>query len=227
MSDTTSFLGGAALAGLAALIVMRGGITIGSPSVTSPSAPNFPQLSLGGNPVASSNGNPLPMPPVAIPSPAAGRSDYEQAKQAVTVESLKGQMEQLQAQVRNQEAVLNTLTTQIRTGALTPPPAPAPAPATPQPMPSIAPAVDTASNSVISGLPWALGGMMLTFGGGIALVGMFVMMSRQNRSSRTIEVFHDDYPTYLPPMPSTPSARRRVQVLPPRRVMKRVETDDD
>jgi hypothetical protein len=223
MSDTTSFLGGAALAGLAALIVMRGGITIGSPSVTSPSAPTFPQLSLGGNPVTGSNGSPLPMPPAAIPSPAAGRSEYEQAKQAVTVESLKGQVEQLQAQVRNQEAVLNTLTTQIRTGALTPPPPPA----APQPMPSIAPAVDTASNSVISGLPWALGGMMLTFGGGIALVGMFVMMSRQNRSSRTIEVFHDDYPSYLPPMPSAAPARRRVQVLPPRRVMKRVETDDD
>ncbi|MEB3292329.1 MAG: hypothetical protein VKJ24_04145 [Synechococcales bacterium] len=225
MSDTTSFLGGAALAGLAALIVMRGGITIGSPSTTAPSAPSFPQLSLGGNNPAVGN-NPLPMPPAVVPSPAvSGRSEYEQAKQAVTVESLKAQMEQLQAQVRNQEAVLNTLTTQIRTGALTPPPAPAPA--SPQPMPSMTPAVDSASNSVISGLPWALGGMMLTFGGGIALVGMFVMMSRQNRSSRTIEVFHDDYPTYLPPMPSAAPPRRRVQVLPPRRVIKRVETDDD
>lgn len=223
MSDTTSFLGGAALAGLAALVVMRGGLTIGNPGMPSQQAFQLPQLPLGqGNGVNPVTGQPLPALP--SPSPAAilpGRTPYEDAKLDVKVESLKAQVEQLQNQVRSQQTVMDTMTTQLRTGTL----APAPIPSTlAQPIQPVQSASEQAASNMVAGLPWALGGMMLTFGGGIALVGMFVLMSRQNRSNRTIEVIHDEYPAYLPTVPT--ASRRRVQVLPPRRAIRRVEEDE-
>jgi hypothetical protein len=219
MSDTTSFLGGAALAGLAALVVMRGGLTIGSPSMPSQQSFQLPQLSLGQGTINPATGQVIP----ALPTPAAvpGRSPYEDAKLDVKVESLKAQIEQLQLQVRSQQTVMDTMTTQVRTGALAQ--APAQPSMVPQPLP-VSPS-DQAATSMLSGLPWALGGMMLTFGGGIALVGMFVLLSRQNRSGRTIEVIHDDYPAYLPTVQA--ASRRRVQVIPPRRAIKRVEVEED
>jgi hypothetical protein len=223
MSDTTSFLGGAALAGLAALVVMRGGLTIGSPSMPSQQSFQLPQLSLGQG-VNPATGQAIP----AVPTPAAvavpGRTPYEDAKLDVKVESLKGQIEQLQLQVRSQQTVIDTMTTQVRTGALS---AAAPQPSViPQPTAPIVSPSDQAATSMLSGLPWALGGMMLTFGGGIALVGMFVLLSRQNRSGRTIEVIHDDYPAYLPQTVQAAS-RRRVQVIPPRRAIRRVEVEEE
>ena len=219
MSDTTSFLGGAALAGLAALVVMRGGLTIGSPSMPSQQSFQLPQLSLGQGNINPVTGQVMPV----VPSPMAavpGRSPYEDAKLDVKVESLKAQIEQLQLQVRSQQTVMDTMTAQVRTGALAPQQATVPQPTFPINSPS-----EQAATSMLSGLPWALGGMMLTFGGGIALVGMFVLLSRQNRSGRTIEVIHDDYPAYLPT--AQPASRRRVQVIPPRRAIKRVEVEED
>jgi hypothetical protein len=221
MSDTTSFLGGAALAGLAALVVMRGGLTIGSPSMPSQQSFQLPQLSLGQGTINPATGQVMPALPTAVAVP--GRSPYEDAKLDVKVESLKAQIEQLQLQVRSQQTVMDTMTTQMRTGALAPQAPPStvvPQPAFPVNSPS-----EQAATSMLSGLPWALGGMMLTFGGGIALVGMFVLLSRQNRSGRTIEVIHDDYPAYLPTVQA--ASRRRVQVIPPRRAIKRVEVEED
>jgi hypothetical protein len=220
MSDTTSFLGGAALAGLAALVVMRGGLTIGSPSMPSQQSFQLPQLSLGQGNINPATGQVIP----SLPTPMAvpGRSPYEDAKLDVKVESLKAQIEQLQLQVRSQQTVMDTMTTQVRTGALSPQ---APAAVVPQPAFPVNSPSEQAATSVLSGLPWALGGMMLTFGGGIALVGMFVLLSRQNRSGRTIEVIHDDYPAYLPTAQA--ASRRRVQVIPPRRAIKRVEVEED
>lgn len=221
MSDTTSFLGGAALAGLAALVVMRGGLTIGSPSLPSQQSFQLPQFSLGQGNVNPVTGQIMPAtqsPVVAVPS----RSPYEDAKLDVKVESLKAQIEQIQLQVRSQQTVVDTMTAQVRTGTLVPQQSAA---VVPQPIVPVTSPSEQAATSMLSGLPWALGGMMLTFGGGIALAGMFVLLSRQNRSNRTIEFIHDDYPAYLPT--AQPASRRRVQVIPPRRAIKRVEVQED
>ena len=221
MSDTTSFLGGAALAGLAALVVMRGGLTIGSPSMPQAQSFQLPQLSLGQGIINPATGQLLPSIPGPSPVAGIGRTPYEDAKLSVQVEALKAQLEQLQGQMRSQQTVVDTMTTQLRTGMVTPQAIPT---VVPQPVQPIASVSDQAATNLIAGLPWALGGMVLTFGGGIALVGMFVLLSRQNRG-RTIEVVHDDYPAYLPNV-QTPS-RRRVQVLPPRRSIRRVEAEED
>lgn len=217
MSDTTSFLGGAALAGLAAMIVLRGGINFGSPMLSNP------------------NGSMLPMPPTlpptngsiqnfsapnaAFPAPspttvamAPADRTYEDAKMRLEMDQLKNQIEQQQTQIRSQQTLIDNLSLQAKANNLAPQ----------APVPQMQPTIQTQrgeDQSVVSGLPWALGGVLLTFGGGIALVGMMSMFAKQNRPVRTVEYVHDDYPGYL-------SARRRTQALPPRRTLRRVDLED-
>jgi hypothetical protein len=219
MSDTTSFLGGAALAGLAALIVLRGGINFGMPNVAGQSQllpiPPAPLPGMNSNsPTVPTTGLTLPSPtPVVAAAPSNSERTYEDAKQRIELDQIKSQLEQQQTQIRSQQALIDALTAQNKTAAIN-----APANAVPQMVPQLQSNHD---NSVVSGLPWALGGVLLTFGGGIALVGMFSMLARQNnRPTRTVEYIHDDYPAYLP-------QRRRVQVLPPRRSVRRVDLEDD
>lgn len=204
MSETTSFLGGAALAGLAAVILLKGGLNATSPTVGSPQyAPVQPWPT-------------MPAAPGVMPVPTVSPSvDYEKQKAETDelrsqVEQQRVQIEQLKAQAQSQQAFIDSLTAQNKNGM-------APLAArSPQAPPSNG---LEQSNPVMNGLMWALGGMILTFGGGIALVGMFVLFAKQQRPSRTIEVFHDEYPSYL-------ASRRRTPVLPPRRVIKRVEAED-
>ncbi|NJR52491.1 MAG: DUF3450 domain-containing protein [Leptolyngbyaceae cyanobacterium CSU_1_3] len=205
MSDTTSFLGGAALAGLAAVILLKGGVSANSPLGTVP-MPTLQPLPTATMPPYGS----VP-PSIVPPSPTT----YDLEKQRLETDQLKAiveqqrvQTEQLKAQVQSQQALIETL----NKNSLVPLP-----PKTHQGQPtSLEP-----SNPMVTGVMWALGGMVLAFGGGIALVGVFVLLARQQRPSRTIEVVHDDYSNYIPA-----TNRRRSQMLPPRRVIKRVDAQD-
>lgn len=204
MSETTSFLGGAALAGLAAVILLRGGITTNSPVVTpSQPLPGYPYPGVSPSPLST-------LSPAASGTPTSGdlekqRLETEQLK--ALLEQQRVQTEQLKTQVQSQQTLIDTLTAQNKTTPI------------PSPKAGIGGGDVDQTNPILTGLLWALGGMILTFGGGIALVGMFVLFAKQQRPSRTIEVIHDEYPGYLP-------ARRRSQMLPPRRAIKRVEAED-
>jgi hypothetical protein len=218
MSDTTSFLGGAALAGLAALIVLRGGINFGTPNASGQSQllPIPPMAFPGTSTTPSfSPGTSLPAPSPVMPAATNSEKTYEDAKQRIELDQIKSQLEQQQSQIRSQQALIDALTAQTKTSGMNVPP--------PVAVPQMVPQVQSNHDggSVVSGLPWALGGVLLTFGGGIALVGMFSMLARQNgRPVRTVEYIHDDYPAYLP-------QRRRVQALPPRRTVRRVDLEDE
>jgi hypothetical protein len=215
MSDTTSFLGGAALAGLAAMLVLRGGINFGSPTLSSPNGnllpipPMMPPTNGSVQSFAAPNAA-FPTPsPVAMMPPTSDRT-YEDAKMRLEMDQLKNQIEQQQTQIRSQQTLIDNLSLQTKANNLTPP---VPVPQLQMPNPR------QEDQSVVSGLPWALGGVLLTFGGGIALVGMMSMFAKQNRPVRTVEYVHDEYPAYL-------SARRRAQALPPRRALRRVDLED-
>jgi hypothetical protein len=217
MSDTTSFLGGAALAGLAAMIVLRGGINFGSPTLSSPNGnllpmpPMMPPTNGSVQSFAAPNAA-FPSPsPVAMLPPNTSDRTYEDAKIRLEVDQLKNQIEQQQTQIRSQQTLIDNLSLQSKTNSLAAP--------VPQLQPAIANGSRNDDQSVVSGLPWALGGVLLTFGGGIALVGMMSMLAKQNRPVRTVEYVHDEYPAYL-------SARRRAQALPPRRALRRVDLED-
>jgi hypothetical protein len=219
MSDTTAFVGGAALAGLAALIILKGGITIGAPNVSpTQSLPNFSAapLTVQPSPVGA-----LPVPTQATPLPVP---THDIEKQQLATEQLKAQLEQqrtqteqLKNQLQSQQALIDALAAQNKINA------------TNQPQQMLygngsryTPGLEQSNpstNPMVAGLIWALGGIILTFGGGIALVGMFVLFSKNQRPNRTIEVIHEDYPTYLP-------TRRRSQMLPPRRTIRRVNAEE-
>ncbi len=216
MSDTTSFLGGAALAGLAAMIVLRGGINFGSPMLSSPNGSMLP-MPPALPPINGSGMQNFSAPNAAFPSPSpmamtpADRT-YEDAKMRLEMDQLKSQIEQQQTQIRSQQSLIDNLSLQAKASNLAPQAA----------VPPMSPTVQTQQSedqSIVSGLPWALGGVLLTFGGGIALVGMMSMFAKQNRPVRTVEYVHDEYPGYL-------SARRRTQALPPRRTLRRVDLED-
>jgi hypothetical protein len=227
VSDTTSFLGGAALAGLAALIVLRGGVNFGNvaPGQSSPLLPMppmaIPGMSTGMGTTMPTTGTglilPTPGPIVATAPTSNGEKTYEDAKQRIELDQIKSQLEQQQSQIRSQQALIDALTAQTRTAGLNPATAVAPAMV---PQLQNSQLQNGQDASFVSGLPWALGGVLLTFGGGIAVVGMFSMLSRQGRPTRTVEYVHDDYPAYLP-------QRRRVQSLPPRRTVRRVDLEDE
>lgn len=209
MSDTTAFLGGAAVAGLAALVLLRGGVNAGSPMVATVPQP-LPTV-------------PLPSPllsPVATASPATG-SDQQNDVQKFAIDQLTKAVEQqrtesekLREQVQRQQSVIDALATQARLTSSNF----QPRPATPSTSPSEQP------NSMLNSMMWALGGVALSLGGGIVLVGMFVTLSKQQgRNARSVEIVQplEDY-TYISP------DRRYIQTLPPRRVMsKRGKSMDD
>jgi hypothetical protein len=217
MSDTTAFVGGAALAGLAALIFLKGGITIGAPNLSVPqSLPNIQSMPL---PPAPTSVTTLPSPPSVTSSPAPVYSEKYIAETAELKEQMiqqRSQTEQLKNQLQSQQALIDALTAQSKVNALSNPPIAPYSPRYGNGLPTMA---DQTNNPMVSGLMWALGGMILTFGGGIALVGMFVLFSKNQRPNRTIEVVHEDYPSYLP-------MRRRSQMLPPRRTLRRVNAEE-
>lgn len=206
MSETTSFLGGAALAGLAAVTLLKGGVNATAPGFTSPQLPVQPY------PTAT-------LPSIGVPPTTATPTVYDLEKQRVETDQLRAQFEQqrlqteqLKAQIQSQQTLIETLNAQSKNNGIVPTPAKQ---LQGQPLSS----EQTSSNPMVTGILWALGGMLLAFGGGLALVGVFVLCSRQQRPSRTIEVIHDEYPNYVP-------ARRKSQMLPPRRTIKRVDADD-
>ena len=203
MSDSTAFLGGAAFAGIAVLLLFKGGVSVG----TSNQPP--PQV-LSTVPVAPSGSTTLPPPPSVQTVPPYNfdqqRSDTEQLKSQLEQQRLE--TEQLKAQLRGQQALIDTLSSQAKT---IPPSQVRPVPA--------ADATEQPNHPLVTGLLWALVGMVLTVTGGVAMLMMFVVFSRGQRPSRTVQVIHsmdDNASPYLYP-------KRRSEFLPPRVENKRVD----
>jgi hypothetical protein len=207
MSDTTSFLGGAALAGLASIILLRGGLSAGSqtPSQSPVPTPSLPTVPVYPSPISSPS-------TVGLSTPDYEKQRLEVEQMRSQVEQQRTQIEQLKAQTLSQQTFIETLTGQNKTNngvsAL-------------QARPTNPSAVSSEQSiPAINGLMWVFGGMLLTFGCGLALFGVFVLFARQQqRPSRTIEVIHSDHPAYL-------NTWRRSEALPPRRPIKRVQAKD-
>lgn len=205
MSETTSFLGGAAVAGLAVLVLSRTGA---GPAPVAPQPLPSPSITAY-----------APPPTLIAPSPPAYSSDYDDPRRSefeqmkALLEQQKTETEKLKEQIQKQQTVIETLTTQRDV--------------TPNWQgnrnPEAAALAEQNSNPILTGVLWALAGVVLSLGGGVVLVGMFVLLSKQNNSSRTVEVIHpvDDFSPYLDP------SRRYIQSLPPRRVRRAKPIDAD
>jgi hypothetical protein len=210
-----AFLTGAALAGVAALFVLKGGDNMGAMQL--PTARSLPIPQANTNPYDTSNPY-LTTPPLQTPA-SPGSDMFGQQRllnpQQVTavLESQKDEIEQLKTQLQNQQLLIDNLTAQADFNTL---PSQVGAPA------AVAPAFEQKQekdNAILSGLVWGLGGMAVTVSGGIVVISALALLSKQQRPPRTTYVVQNPY-TALPPS-MTP--RRRPEFMPPHLDSRQVE----
>ncbi len=204
MSDSMAFLAGAAFTGLAALVLLKGGLNLDPSYLPNSALPPPP-------PSQTSANTPLPPPP-ATPAVTAcnpeQRLDVERLKDRL--EEQRNDMAQLKDIMHSQQRQIEALTAQLKENALSVKSNPAPAPAPPQ----------QPANQMVLGMLWALAGMVLTIIVGIILAAVFVLLWQQQRSPRTVQViepFNSGHP--MPP-------RGRSEFLPPRIRGRQVDPPD-
>ena len=218
MSETVSFLGGAAIAGLAALLLLRGGgLASPSPLSSSTQSPLPVPVALPGPPTV------LPTVPVApAPAPAVNsdRSDVlkneldsfkvQAERQKLEIDQLKYANQQLQGQVQ-------VLATQAKAGIGL-----AQVDAAGNPVGSRALSHPGDQNPMFTGMLWATGGILLCLtGGGVLVLMVSALSSQRPRRVRDQGLVYpiDAYPPRLayrrryalPPDEQTPISMRQVR----------------
>jgi hypothetical protein len=206
MSESMAFIGGVAVAGLAALVLLKG--------TTNPIQPNFavaPQM-------PATVIQPQVIPPQAQypyaqpvypnnPQPSAPSTD-----QRLELERLNMQMERLKSDNEQLRVANQQLQFQFQTYN-----------SQQQQLQSLQPAnaktgLQPQTPWWSSPIVWAVGGMTLTIGGGVVVAGVLALFSPRQRS-RTVQVIH---PYQGPTPPLVPV--RRAEFLPPRAEARRIET---
>jgi hypothetical protein len=190
MSNTTAFLSGCAITGVAAVLLLGGGFAVGQYRTALPgTSPNSVQTL----PAVPETATPIPVPP--YPSSLAEASsdpqltrDLDQQRSEVT--ALKTQVEDLKRQVEQQRNDMQRLTVQIQAQQDT--------------LNTIAARTDRSDPLASSGQSQTLlmgavgfGFLVVLGGGGALLIGVIVLLVQsQRRSNRTMHVIHPVQPTY-------------------------------
>ncbi|MEH1925901.1 heterocyst differentiation related protein [Nostoc sp.] len=215
MSESMAFIGGVAVAGLAALVLLKG--------TNTPLQPNFAVASQVPGVVAPQGMQPQmypyapygqPMYPNQVQPPTATSTDQRLEMEKLNTqmqlerlkndnEQLKLQNQQLQGQVQNfntqQQWQLAQQNNQPKTTALQP-----------------------QTSWWSSPMLWAVGGAALTIGGGVVVAGVLALFSPRQRSARTVQVIHP-YQGATPPLVPV----RRAEFLPASRMeARRVEAHE-
>ncbi|BAZ15243.1 heterocyst differentiation related protein [Calothrix sp. NIES-4071] len=210
MSESMAFIGGVAVAGLAALVLLKGtGNPVQSgfvpPQIQAPIVPQqvIPQQ-FGQYGYPGQQGV-IPNPVPNAPNDQQLRLESERIKMQVDTlqrdnERLKVENQQmnLQLQAFAQQRALQDQQNQQRNAI-----------------------AQAQSPWWSSGILWAVGGMALTVGGGIVVAGVSSLFSQKPRPVRTVQVVHP-YTGPTPPLAPT----RRAEFLPPRNEVRRVETHE-
>jgi hypothetical protein len=204
MSNGMAFVAGAGLAGIAALLFLKGGATPGiynlpaaaslQPQTGIQPAQTMPQVP-GLNPPALAPGL---VPGLATdPNNASFCAQQQLLNQRLQVQldQMRVENEQLKTQQRNQQFVIDALSSQAKTAGWNPQGNPA--------APQLAAAVQ-ASNPNFNSMLWALGGMGVTVLAGLGVAGLVALFSRQQRPSSAVQLVHPI--NQLPP--SLPQRRR-------------------
>jgi hypothetical protein len=209
MSESMAFIGGVAVAGLAALVLLKGTNTPLQPNfAVTPQMPAVvaPQVM---QPQAQYPYGPYGQPIYSNPPPVAPNSE-----QRVEWEKLKGEFDRLksdneQLKTQNQRLLDNYNTQQLQLAQNN--------------QPKAALAASQPENPWWSSpIVWAVGGMSLTIGGGIVVAGVLALFSPRQRPARTVQVIHP-YQGATPPLVPV----RRAEFLPPSRIeARRVEAPE-
>lgn len=192
MSDTTAFLSGCAITGVAAVLLLGGGLAVGQYRTSSPPG-TLPSVPIQTLPATPETAAPIPVPPpYSTGLPASGDTselsrDLEQQRSEAT--ALKSQVEDLKGQIEQQRNEMQRLTAQIQAQQET--------------INAIAARPDR-SEPLGSGQSQTLlmgaigfGFLVILGGGGAVLIGVIVLLIQsQRRSNRTMHVIHPVQPTY-------------------------------
>jgi hypothetical protein len=208
MSESMAFIGGVAVAGLAALVLLKGAGNNSlqpnfavtpqmPPTVVSPQVmpPQYPY----GQPMYPNN-----QPPMAPNTDQRAELDTlksENARFKSDIEQLKTQNQQLQWHIQS----YNQQQQQLQFAQQN------------NPKNALQPQTPWWSSPIV----WAVGGMTLTIGGGVVVAGVLALFSPKQRSGRTVQVIH---PYQGPTQPLVPV--RRTEFLPPRMEARRVEAPE-
>lgn len=213
MSESMAFIGGVAVAGLAALVLLKGtGSPIQQPNIAvAPQMPApmvVPQMMppTGQYPYGQTYPNPMPINPNGSDE---FRMQMERQKSQLDVlqrenDQLKQQIPQLQYQVESYKQA------QLSAGN--------------QAAVQQAAALQQQQSETpwwSSPIVWAVGGMTLTIGGGVVVAGVLALFSPRQRSTRTVQVIHP-YNGSTPPLAPV----RRAEFLPHRVDSRRVEATE-
>ncbi|PMB19770.1 heterocyst differentiation related protein [Fischerella thermalis] len=203
MSESMAFIGGVAVAGLAAILLLKGtGTSLQQPNIAIPQISNLvPQQQPY---YAPPNYAPFPQPSPVSPNTdervAIERAKMENEKLKQENEQLKIQIQQIQAQAQQAQQAAFSFQQQLQSQ-------------------NAAQLQQQQSQNRwwSSPIVWAVGGMSLTIGGGIVVAGVLSLFSPKQRP-RTVQVIH---PYNGPTPPLAPV--RRAEFLPPRTEARRVD----
>ena len=206
MSESMAFVGGVAIAGLAALLLLKGAagntpvqpnFTVSPPVQTPVVTPMVPQV--GTYPYLQQNPNvPLPV------NPNTSQTIAELEKLKIIRERLQQENNQLKAQNQQMQFQLHQLQLNAQNKN--------------QQVTTAAQFNSTEKTLLSSPIIWAVGGMSLAIGGGVVVAGVLALFSPKERSTRTVQVLH---PYHNPNQPLVPL--RRAEFLPPRKEVRRVQ----
>ncbi|MCC5615815.1 heterocyst differentiation related protein [Nostoc sp. CHAB 5836] len=215
MSESMAFIGGVAVAGLAALVLLKG--------TNTPLQPNFavaPQMP--GTVVAPGIQPPMypygpygqPMYPGQVQPPTAPNTDQrlemEKLNTQMQLERLKNDNEQLKLQNQQLQGQVQNFNTQQQWQLAQQ--------NNQQKVAALQPQNPWWSSPVV----WAVGGATLTIGGGVVVAGVLALFSPRQRPARTVQVIHP-YQGNTPPLVPV----RRAEFLPASRMeARRVEAQE-
>ncbi|MEH1912014.1 MAG: heterocyst differentiation related protein [Nostoc sp.] len=216
MSESMAFIGGVAVAGLAALVLLKG--------TNTPLQPNFAVASqMPGTVVAPQGMQPQmypygpygqPMYPSQVQPSVAPNTDQrlevEKLNTQMQLERLKNDNEQLKLQNQQLQGQVQNFNTQQQWQL---------AQQNNQPK---AAAFQPQNSWWSSPVLWAVGGATLTIGGGVVVAGVLALFSPRQRPARTVQVIHP-YQGNTPPLIPV----RRAEFLPASRMeARRVEAPE-
>ena len=207
-----AFIGGVAVAGLAALLLLRGSNTpTQQPNfAVSPQMPTVvtPQVMQPSMQYPPNYGQPI-YPQVQPTIPSSNQA-LQLEKLNMTMEKLKTDNEQLRLQNQQLQGQIQSFTTQQQWQLAQQ--------QNQQKVAALPPSVQ--DEWWESPIIWAVGGATLTIGGGVVVAGVLSLFSPKQRPARTVQVIHP-YNGHTPPL----NTMRRAEFLPPSRSeSRRVET---
>ncbi|MEA5619885.1 heterocyst differentiation related protein [Cronbergia sp. UHCC 0137] len=211
MSESMAFIGGVAVAGLAALLLLKGTNTpLQSNFAVAPQIPATMVAPQVMQPMQYPPNYGQPIYPNQLPVAPSSDQRLEMEKLNLMMEKLKSDNEQLRVQNQQLQGHVQNFTQQQWQLAQQ----------QQVNQPKITAFQPQENQWLSSPIVWAAGGATLTIGGGVVIAGVLALFTPRHRPTRTVQVIHP-YNSHTPPLnpvrraeflPSSKGEARRVEM---------------